>query len=49
MLLLGIIYVLGYGVGVIVGFIVEKKMVFGKVMLNIIILIKNSEVIVKYI
>lgn len=47
--LLGIVYALGYGVGVIAGSVVEKKMAFGKVMLNIIIPIKSSEVIAKYI
>ncbi|HHX76507.1 MAG TPA: DUF2179 domain-containing protein [Acholeplasmataceae bacterium] len=47
--LLGIVYALGYAVGVIVGSIVEKKMAFGKVMLNIIIPSKNADAVSKYI
>lgn len=47
--LLGIMYALGYAVGVYVGSIVEKKLAFGKVMLNVIIPIESEEVVSKHI
>lgn len=47
--LLGVVYALGYAVGVITGSIVEKKMAFGKVMLNIIIPLENSDEVCRYI
>ena len=47
--LLGIIYALGFSVGVYVGSMVEKKMAFGMVMLNIIVPIENAVALEKYI
>lgn len=47
--LLGITYALGYAVGVYVGTIVEKKLAFGKVMLNVIIPLESEEIVSDYI
>lgn len=47
--LLGIIYALGYAVGVFVGTTIEKKLAFGKVLLNVIIPIEKEAVLSKYI
>lgn len=47
--LLGITYALGYAVGVYVGAFVEKKLAFGRVMLNVIIPLESEEVVSTYI
>lgn len=47
--LLGVVYALGYAVGVYIGTTVEKKLAFGKVMLNIIIPYDNAEKLMKCI
>lgn len=47
--LLGITYAFGYGVGVYVGSIVEKKLAFGKVLLHVIIPLESEEVVSSYI
>lgn len=47
--LLGVIYALGFSVGVFIGTTIEKKIAFGRVMLNIIIPLDNSEMVCKYI
>ncbi len=47
--LLGVIYALGYAVGVFVGTAIEKKLAFGKVMLNLIIPLESEPQVSKYI
>jgi uncharacterized protein YebE (UPF0316 family) len=47
--LLGIAYALGYGVGVYVGSIVEKKLAFGKVLLHVIIPVESVVEVSNYI
>lgn len=47
--LLGIIYALGYSVGVFVGTTIEKMLAFGKVMLNLIIPLESEPEVSKYI
>lgn len=47
--LLGILYALGYAVGVFVGTTIEKKLAFGKVMLNLIVPLESAAEISKYI
>lgn len=47
--LLGIVYALGYAVGVFVGTTIERRLAFGKVMLNVIIPLDNKDDVCKYI
>lgn len=47
--LLGITYALGYAVGVYAGALLEKKLAFGKVLLNVIIPLESEERVSAYI
>lgn len=47
--LLGVVYALGYSVGVFVGTTLERILAFGKVMLNVIIPLDNKDEVCTYI
>ena len=47
--LLGITYAFGYGVGVYVGSMLEKKLAFGKVLIHVIVPRESGEVVSTYI